>query len=701
MFLARGLLGAAFVAWAANAAAQQVPEEEDLALAYGDKNFVHIATGNRQPLRNAPSTATVITAEEIAAMGATDLDEVLEAVPGLHVNRSTNTYPPLYVVRGIVSTYNPQVLMLVNGKPVTDMFVGNRGNAWGGLPVENISRIEVIRGPGSALYGADAFAGTINIITKTASEINGTQFGVRAGSFNTWSTWAQHGGQLGPIEVAAYVQAGSTDGQHRIIRQDAQSSQLDPKFGTHASYAPGSVHLGRETFDAGLDLGYGRWRLRLGVKDRLNMETGAGVANSLDPQGNVASHRVNADLSWSEPQLTKDWSLSFDARFMHLSEEFGLDLYPAGAKLSPTSVFPNGMIGNPSRWQRQFGLSATAQYTGFADHRLRMGVGHDILDLYKIRESRNYVFVGRAPVPLSSVVDVSDIDRYVMPYKRKLSYLYLQDEWGFARDWTLTAGLRYDRYSDFGGTTNPRVALVWNTTQDLTAKFMYGTAFRAPTINEFASINNPVNRGNPDLRPEKITTLEAGITWQARQDTEVNLSVFRHEMTDIIRLVPNTDGTGTTYQNTGKQTGSGGEIEVIWDAGPNLRLSGNYAYQKNIDETTKQDAGYAPHHHVYARADWRFSSAWQLNGQVNYVADRARPAGDLLPNGDLRPKIPDYTTVDLTLRTNRPKNGWDYAASIRNLFDADVREPSLSGSGIIYDLPMPRRTFYLQAIYHL
>lgn len=695
MFRLRAITAAIVFAWAGGAAAQPNGEEEDLALAYGDKEFVHIATGNKQRLRDAPATATVVTAEEIAAIGATDLDEVMETIPGVHVNRSANGYPPVYVFRGIASANNPEVLILVNGKPVTDMFVGNRGSAWGGLPLENVSRIEVIRGPGSALYGADAYAGTINIVTKTAEEIGGTQFGVRAGSYDAWTSWVQHGGKLGPLEVAAYVQAGATNGQNQTIRQDYQSSVLDRAFGTDASFAPGPVNLGRESFDAGLDLGYDKWRLRLGVKDRLNMGTGAGVANALDPYGNVASHRVNADLSWQDPQFAKDWSLSFDARFLHLSEEFNLNLYPPAVRL-PTGLFPNGVIGNPSRWQRQYGLSTTAQYTGFADHRLRMGAGHDVLDLYKIRESRNFTFVGLVPSPLPSVVDVSSTSPYVLPYKRHVNYVYLQDEWSIARDWALTTGLRYDHYSDFGATTNPRVALVWNARHDLTAKLMYGTAFRAPSINEYASVNNPVAVGNPNLEAETIKTLEAGISWQARQNTQVNLSLFTHQMTDIIRLTPNpVAATGKTYQNTGEQTGNGGEIEIIWDATKSLRITGNYAYQKNIDKATRHDAGYAPHHLIYTRADWRFTQGWQLDGQVNHVADRNRAVGDN------RQQIPDYTTVDLTLRTHLPKQGWDFAASVRNLFDADVREPSQAGSGITYDLPMPGRTFWLQARFSL
>ncbi|MBU1364872.1 MAG: TonB-dependent receptor [Gammaproteobacteria bacterium] len=664
-------------------------------MAYGEKGFVHIATGNKQLLRNAPSSATVITAEEIAAMGATDLDEVMETIPGVHVGRSTNTYPPVYIFRGIFSTYNPQVLMLVNGKPVTDMFTGSRGNLWGGLPLENISRIEVIRGPGSALYGADSYAGTINLVTKTAAELDGTQFGVRAGSFDTWTTWAQSGGNVGPIDVAAYVQIGATNGQNRIISQDYQSSVLDPAFGTNASLAPGSVNLGRESFDAGLDVGYEKWQMRLGVKNRFNMETGAGVSNALDPNGSNDSHRFNADLSWHDPQFTKDWSLSFDARFLDLSEEASLTIYPPGARL-PTGTFTAGMIGNPSRWQRQYGLSTTAQYTGFNNHRLRIGAGHDALDLYKIRETKNFTFVGLLPTPLPSVVDVSDTSPYVLPYKRYLNYTYLQDEWTFAQDLALTAGIRYDHYSDFGATTNPRLALVWNVRHDLTAKVMYGTAFRAPSINESASVNNPVAVGNPSLQAETIETLEAGISWQPRQDTQVNLSLFTHRLTDIIRLTTNpVAATGKTYQNTGEQTGNGGELEVTWDATKTLRVSGNYAYQKNIDQATNHDAGYAPHHMLYTRADWRFTPGWQLNGQVNYVADRSRAWGDN------RQQTPDYTTVDLTLRTTQAIQGWGFAASARNLFDADVREPSQNGSGITYDLPMPGRTFWLQARYSL
>src|SRR6185295_9526325 len=100
-------------AWCGTASAQ-TETEADLALVYGNNLSTSIATGSKQPIRRAPSIATVITAEDIKAIGATDLDEVLETVPGLHVARSPIGYTPIFTFRGIYSAFNSQILMLQN-----------------------------------------------------------------------------------------------------------------------------------------------------------------------------------------------------------------------------------------------------------------------------------------------------------------------------------------------------------------------------------------------------------------------------------------------------------------------------------------------------------------------------------------------------------------------------------------------------------
>lgn len=677
---------------AAAVAAQGAEEEEDLAMTYGDKSFVTIATGAPVPLHRAPSMATVITAEDIAAIGATDLDEVLETVPGLHVARSSQANAPVYVIRGIHRDANPQVLMLENGIPVSGVFAGNRGSIWGGMPLESIARIEVIRGPGSAAYGADAFAGVINIITKTAAEIDGTEVGVRAGSFRTGDAWVLHGGKVGALDVAAYFRAGTTDGHERKVRADAQTS-LDRLFGTAASLAPGSISTGRRTVDGRLDLGYDKWRLRLGYKERDDVGTGTGTASALDPIGSNYSQRITGDLTYLDKDFARNWEVTAQASFMHYKEFSDLVLYPAGANLGG-GVFADGMIGNPYKWERHGRFNASAFYTGFANHRIRLGAGMEKAEIYRTRESKNFNpdFSPIGTGSYADVTDVSDTAPFLRPHSRIVRYAYLQDEWNLARDWTLTAGIRHDRYNDFGSTTNPRLALAWEAAYNLTAKVLYGTAFRAPSFTEQFAINNPVAVGNANLKPERMRTLEAAVSWQPANTLQLSLNVFRYEMKDAIQLV------NAVYSNAGEQTGRGLEFEAAWDATRNLRLAGSYSRQRSLDETTNKDAGMAPRNRIYLRADWRFVPGWLANAQVNWVADRKRAAGDT------RPDIDDYATVDLTVRTQRGKDKWNLAFSVRNLFNADAREPSLFGSPFVplpYDIPLPGRAFFAQASYRM
>ncbi|MDD5058297.1 MAG: TonB-dependent receptor [Sideroxydans sp.] len=687
-FTARLTMAALAAIWAVSVYAQG-SEEDELALVYGDKATVSIATGSQQTLRRAPSVASVITAEDIAAMGATDLDEVLETVPGLHVNRSANNYSPLYVIRGVVSQFTPQVLVLQNGAPVTTLFHGNKGNLWGGYPVEHIARIEVIRGPGSALYGSDAYSGVINIITKTAADMRGAEVGVRTGSFNTRDTWVQHGGKAGEIDVATYLRVGDTNGFKSTIKQGAAGTS-------------GPVNVGHQSIDGNLDFSREKWRLRFGYKLRDHLETGAGIASALDPVGSQKSERITGDLSWTDTQFARNLETGFTGSYLQYTQLIPsiFQLFPPGSNIGG-GVSSNGFFGGPETWERQVRLSGFVIYSGFAGHSLRFGLGHDDLNLYKTHETRNFTYAANGaliPNPGGVVVDYSSTDPFLRPQHRKIDYLYVQDEWNIARDWALTAGLRHDNYSDFGSTTNPRVALVWDASLDLTAKLLYGSAFRAPAFIEAYGIGNPVAHGNPNLRPETNNTFEAAFSWQARQDTQVNLNLFHYHMRDVIRAVANaTPNTGSTYANIGNQYGSGMELESVWDASRTLQISGNYAYQKSIDDATGRDAGYAPHHHIYARADKRFGNYWLFSTQLNRVADRKRAVGDTRSS-----QIANYTTLDLTVRTTGNRSRWDLAVSLRNLFNADVREPSLApGTAIPGDLPMAPRSLWLQAVYKL
>jgi iron complex outermembrane receptor protein len=179
--------------------------------------------------------------------------------------------------------------------------------------------------------------------------------------------------------------------------------------------------------------------------------------------------------------------------------------------------------------------------------------------------------------------------------------------------------------------------------------------------------------------------------------SSVALSLFRYWWDDIILFVQETGSTTRIAQNAGKQTGYGLELDAHWQPTRALRLLGNYAYQRSTDERTDEDAGNAPHHQVYLRADWEFLPDWHLNPQLNWVIDRDRVAGDT------RPRIDDYSTVDVVVRAEHVKRHWELALSVRNLFDTDMREPSPPGSPVApipNDLPLAGRRFLAEMRWH-
>lgn len=675
-------------------AAASTLEEAHLQRAYGDEAFITIATGSRQLLSQAPAVASVITAADIRAMGATDLDQVLAAVPGLHVSVSPRAYSPLYSIRGIYSENNPQVLVLVNDIPITNVYVGDRSQVWGGMPINNISRIEVMRGPGSALYGADAFAGTINIITKTAEEIAGTQTGVRLGSFNTSEGWLLHGGNWKGFDIAFSLEAGTTSGFDGVIDADAQTA-FDALTSTVASLAPGSVNLDRDWLDTRFDISRGPWRLRLGHQVR-SIGTGAGAGLALDPRGSGTAHRSNVDLTYNAA-LARFWDITGTLSFFDTRTETDLVLYPPGA-----FGFTDGIIGSPQVYERHTRIGLSAFYHGFDNHQIRIGAGASHNDMHKVREYKNYI---QDPVtsmfaPLvadGSVVDVSNDPSlvFIRPNDRKVFYVFVQDEWRFAPTWRLTAGIRHDHYSDFGDTTNPRLALVWQTSPDLTTKVMYGRAFRAPSFSELYNINNPLAIGNKKLKPETIDTAELAFSYEPSPWVNLGLNVYHYRMRDVIRFSPTTG----VAENFGTIKGRGFELETRISPLDTVTLSANYAYQWSEDDETGHKIANTPQDLVYVLASWKPFHGLATNLRVSWVVDRVRDALDPRPAPD------DYAITDATIRyTPSDWSPWSFAASIRNLFNEHAVEPSprMLPFGIPMipgDLPLPDRSFFVEASY--
>lgn len=673
--------------------------EMELMSLYGGEEFISIATGSEQPIHKAPAVASVVTEKQIEQMGATDIDEVLETIPGLHVSRDAAGYNPIYTFRGIYAGYNPQVLMLINGIPITNLFQGDRNLVWGGMPVQAISRIEVIRGPGSALYGADAFAGVINVVTHEADGVSELKTGVRYGTNNTKDYWLRGGGSVGELKYYGVVESHETDGFDEKIRSDQQSN-FDSLLGTSASLAPGSVNIERENIDARMELAYKKFRLRAGAQIREDAGDYAGAAQALAADNKFSSDRLNVDLTYENEKFLDDLAVKVQTSYLHTTQEVEGDLvlYPAGTVVPPIGgfgVYTDGVIGTPELKERHTRFNFSSLYSGISRHKIAFGTGYYHGELYEVEESKNFGIdpsTGFPIAPGDPVVDVTDTEYVFMTEgSRENTYVFIQDVWQLFNDWELTAGVRYDHYSDFGDTVNPRLALVWSTSRNLTTKFIYSEAFRAPSFAQTRAINNPLVLGNPELDPEEIKSYEIAFDYRPRHDLTFDLNAFYYKWEDIIQFVPGAGGA--VAQNSGEQTGHGLEFEASWQATRKIDISSNFSWQKSTDENLDADAAYSPEKQFYLSANWNLAESWNLNMQANWVMDRNRAAGV----GDLRSDVDDYVLVDLTLRRKSLWEHVDMALMVKNLFDEDAREPSLAG-GVVGpppiqdDLPLPGQT---------
>lgn len=643
---------------------------------------VTISTNTRQTLSKAPAVVTVVTAEDIKATGATNLVDILETVPGIHVRYSAFAFRPLVQFRGANAT---QTLLMVNGASIRDLMWGF-GIFWKGLPVSMIERVEIIRGPGSALFGADASAGVINVITKTAGRIEDSEVGFRVGSFNTKTGWAQAGGDWKGFNLGLTADVYTTDGHSPFIESDGQTAQ-DQAFGTDVSLAPGVAHYGWRNEDLRFSASKGYWRLLAGYTRQSDLESGLTGAGVLDPVTRGEAHRYNLDLFYHNESFRPDWGLDAELRYSKLdyTSGDGFQERPPGYT-DATGTYPEGVINRMRSAERRWNLETSGVYSGFHGHSLRLGVGRSWQDLYYVEQRLNSgTGADGNPLPAGGpLVDVSNTPYAFAPESsREISYAFLQDIWRLARDWELTAGVRYDHYSDFGATVNPRLAAVWQSTPRLTTKLLYGQAFRAPSFQELFA-ETAFAQPNPDLEPERSATTELSFSYMMSRDLHFGLNIYHFKQTDLIRAV----GTPRQFQNTGDHTIRGAELEVQWQATEALRLSANYTHRKQDD--TEYRALDEPDQDGYLRADWTFRPDWNWNIQTNWIGERQRA------DGDTRAPVDDYWITDTTVRHLRLKN-WEFAVSVRNVLDVDARE--YTGKSIANDLPLPGRNYYAELSY--
>lgn len=670
------------------------------------RRTVKVATGRTQTVNRAPSVTTVITAQDIEAMGARDIDEVLEVVPGLHVVHINESYNSSYTLRGIDGDL--QLLMMVNGIPFDMLYTGGRNVIWGGMSVNQIARIEVIRGPGSAVYGADAFAGVVNIITKAAEDIDGTEVGMRVGSFDTRDIWLQHGNRWGDVEVALGLEYQTSDGHGATIKKDLQSS-IDAQqaaFGIPpASLAPGDLNLQRNNLDLFTDLSWQHWRLRLGYQGHYDTGVGTTFSGYLAPDSSLyEDHRYRADLTYHNPLFLPHWDFTAQLSYIEFQSAPLNNHYlllPGATMLNPLTgdavILPEGLILNAGFGERQTHFDVSGAYFGIPKHNIRIGSGYYYGDLYQTTHQTNLDPLTQQILPANALIDLSDTQMVFAPEETRSNwYAFIQDTWALGERWEFTAGVRHDSYSDFGHTTNPRLALVWATSPRLTMKWLYGRAFRAPSFINLYTQNNTVAVGNPDLDPETVDTLEWVIDYYLTQKMHLATNLFTYSWQDRIEVVPGATEDGRRLSlNRGEQLGTGVELEMRWKVTNKLSLLAHYSYlhlnDKFNDRTDNRRS-------AYLRSDWLIMPKWYLNTQIHYIGSLARQPQDP------RETLASYTTVDLTLRRKDVRDPrWNFAVGVRNLFDTEARDPSFIGeTGVINfpnDIPRAGRHWFGEVRY--
>ncbi|NQZ82560.1 MAG: TonB-dependent receptor [Colwellia sp.] len=675
---------------------------------YGSEEMVEIATGTKKQFHLLPSVASVITAQDINEMGAVYLSEVLEKVPGLHVMPSPQgRTTPIFSVRGINTGSNPQLLILMNGTefkhPTSAGLTYNFRYS-----LHNVERIEIIRGPGSAVYGADAYSGVINIITKKASSKSSVNAGITIGDFSSSELWANINWVGDTFKAGLSLSKYKTDGdKNRIVNSDLQST-FDGLFGTSASLAPSYLASQLDVTDIHLDVEMDNWSLDSWYWGLNNGGSSVGAVQTLDHVGEENAESYLTKLSYQN-HYDKHWYVEANVSYYTIEADSYLVLFPAGSILpigddgnlfTPNLpevaggglvTFTQGAIGNPIPSLDETRLNFIGTYDGIDNHVFRLGLGW-IDSQLTAKEFKNFGpgilngnnFNGEVSGNLIDVTGSDDI--YIKDQKRTVKYLSIQDEWQITNDLMLTAGLRFDNYSDFGNTVNPRVALVWQTNHNITTKLLYGSAFRAPSFIDLSAINNPSTLGNPNLNPEEIDTYEFVIDYRPTTESKLVVNIFNYKASDLIIRIPDaTPATTKTSQNARRQNGKGLEVEFDLQISRDISWNASYSYQDVEDGISGVAIANIPKKQFYTDLRIKFTDNFKVSTQLNHIMDRKRSIGDS------RGELGDITLVNLTAIYNI-SNSLNIKLAAKNLFNREYYEGT--DGRIVDDLPMEGRIVY-------
>jgi iron complex outermembrane receptor protein len=672
---------------------EQEKEQEVTEEFFYAEEEVEIASLKPQPVEEAPGIVSVITAQQIKDMGARDLNDILRIVPGFQLTTDARWYATTYGVRGIKQQYNTNVLLMIDGVPLNDPYYGFSSFNWGDMPLNNVKRIEVIRGPGSALYGTYAFLAVINVITKKAEDINGFEFSVGGGTWNTQQHYMIAGKEINDLSISGYVEYRKSDGYNNYYIQQDLVTMLDNMvlFLPSASMAPGSIKIPLDAKRADFRMAYKDIEFQLKIQDH---ERGMPIPGYAITDGFFFRDKSYIGQTSYSRRLSEKLSLLLKGSYYYRNHHLYGQAYPCGIfgplipALGAVGFYSEGLLNDSTIKERNIGIQSQFNYELSDKNVITFGVQFSYLKtdkptaltnihpITRLQSSQMYEIEGTAAGLMERAAD------------RNVSAFFIQDSWDISEYLDFTAGLRVDNYSEFGISINPRISLVCKLFENTNIKLLYGHAFRAPTFSELYQLTS-ATVGNEQLEPEKIKSFEIGLNQKAA-NTSFSINYFYSSLAELISPTGKTIYVGYPPQleNSGKAHAQGIEAEFKANFKNNTYAYFNYSYARAKDEFTGEVIPNVANNLFNCGLNigmWKYLNA---NLNVNYVGERKR--GLLTGFFDPREPIDSYSLVNLTLRAQNFWRNTDFIFSIHNLFDTEYKDPEELGL-IYYDIPREGR----------
>lgn len=653
------------------------------------------ASVSGQKLSNAPSTMLIITAQQIEERGYEELSDALRDVPGIDFIHINGYAPTLIYFRGMYGAENLRALLMIDGIPENNI---SGTNDMGGpaYSLHNVERIEVIWGPASALYGANAFGGLINIITKKAEAMNGITIQRGQGNLNTSFEKAAFGMKKAGFDINFSGTLFRTDGP--LLKERSQNytgSYVDNAYSFSSS-------IGYTSAKCRAIIGYRAFDTPMGWGTLLNTPT---KFLGLPSQGNGNVGTVGI--------LSEDFRGEKPGRYEPFSRtSFIQNTYTPNSKLSVftmaeyretgiseksysyITVDGKNLYRLPSaQYANRWGGKISSTYSISELHKISVGAefyqdnleeGSRKLNL----DTNHYTVNGQFKV--TGLYSTFMARKFVI-WNNFGSFLQYELHTKWLRETHVTIGTRYDINSKYGNPISPRIAVINQPTDKLTFKLLYGTAYRAPTITEIdqfrSNLGTRNNLANSDLKPEKVRTYELNVIYNPVKELLLQLNAFRNELTDIIILTSLETVGYTQNQNLGTAYVNGVEGKMDISFSKRIKVFANFTLQQgeqtakhfSQNDTTfdipniaaaKGNVGLT----IYAAELFNVSLIGNWVGKRNVLGSN--------PHGP----VDGYFITNAAINTHRFFNDHVYVSlTVKNLFGVKYLDPGIrAADGLLY-----------------